>query len=371
MKIAAFNVENLFDRPKIFNEDKAVSKEILESISELNIIFEKDNYSSADKERMKELLAILGLEKSDKGPYALLRKIRGRLVYRPRNNPYVIAANGRNDWVGWVELKFAPVDEIAVLNTGQVIRDVNADVLAVVEAENRISLKQFGEYILNKVNGTPYDEVMLIDGNDDRGIDVGIMSQNGYKIESVRSHIHDLNESGNPIFSRDCPEYKIKTPSGEIIWALPNHFKSKYGGNDASSKKRRLDQSKRVAKIYENLTNEGYENVIVLGDLNDTPDSDELKPLLENTDLKDVSKHPSFNPGEFDEIGTYGLGNNEDKIDYLLLSPQLFNKVQSSGLFRKGAWAGSRPKRWEIYPEVTTKEHAASDHHVIWAIINI
>jgi hypothetical protein len=31
------------------------------------------------------------------------------------------------------------------------------------------------------------------------------------------------------------------------------------------------------------------------------------------------------------------------------LSPALFDRVTSAGLFRKGAWPGSRPKRWEVY----------------------
>lgn len=80
----------------------------------------------------------------------------------------------------------------------------------------------------------------------------------------------------------------------------------------------------------------GKQNVIVLGDLNDTPDSNGPLGVLLNTTLKDVSTHQSFDPGEFPQIGTFGLGNNNNKIDYLLLSPALFNKVQSFGLFRKG-----------------------------------
>ena len=231
MKIAAFNVENLFDRAKVFNEDNDVSSTVLKETTELNLIFEKDNYSEADKKRMLELFKSLGLEKSDRGEFVLLRKIRGKIVKRPRNKPMEVSANGRGDWVGWIELKSAPVHEIAILNTGRVIKDVNADVLAVIEAEDRISLKKFSEIIIKKIGGVPYDQVMLVDGNDDRGIDVGIMTKNNYEIGLVRSHIHDLKQNGRPIFSRDCPEYEIKTPQNNTIWVIPNHFKSKYGGN--------------------------------------------------------------------------------------------------------------------------------------------
>ena len=57
------------------------------------------------------------------------------------------------------------------------MRDVKADVLGVVEADNRIALQLFSELPLKKVNGKPYEHVMLIDGNDDRGIDVGLLTK--------------------------------------------------------------------------------------------------------------------------------------------------------------------------------------------------
>jgi endonuclease/exonuclease/phosphatase family metal-dependent hydrolase len=370
MKIAAYNVENLFDRAKAFNEKTALAQKIIKAAANLNALFEKANYSTADKSKMLLLMKELGLSKSDNGTFAILRKIRGRLIKRPRNKPMEIVATGRDKWVGWIELKTAPVNEIAIMNTGRVLRDVKADIVAVIEAEDRIGLKNFSDFILKKVGGTPYPHVMLLDGNDERGIDVGVMTKEGFSIEAIKPHIFDLNSKGRRIFSRDCPEYKIITPTNEEIWILPNHFKSKFGGDNASSRKRRKDQAEKTAQIYKRLVNEGNLNVIVLGDLNDTPDSDPLKPLLRKTDLKDVSEHRTFNPGKFQGIGTFELGNDSQKIDYLLLSPSLFGRVTSCGLFRKGAWPGVRPApRWTVYPELKKKIHVASDHHVIWCEI--
>jgi len=378
MKIASYNVENLFDRAKAFNEKhEDVSQEILSATAELNSLFEEKFYTDEQKARIRELIIELGLDKRNEGPFVILQQIRGQIISRPRDDPFYVKANGREDWVGWVELKTAPVNEIAIMNTGRVIRDVNADILAVIEAENRVVLKQFSDLVLKEVDGIPYEQVMVIDGNDTRGIDVGLMTKNGYKIDLMRSHIHDLRDDGFPIFSRDCPEFAVHTPNGETIWLLPNHFKSKYGGNDASSQAKRLAQATRTAEIYQELRDRGQENVVVLGDFNDTPDSVELKPLLNNTDLKDVTQFQDFDTGEFkgrpgtDEkgIGTFGLGNDDDKIDYLLLSPALFNRIKACGLFRKGAWPGSRPKRWAVYDELKEKIHVASDHHVIWAEI--
>ena len=126
MKIAAYNVENLFDRAKAFNEeDESVSQGALKAASELNALFEEPVYTESDLKRMRELIVELGLVRSDTGPFVLLRQIRGRMVSRPRNKPFVLKAKGRDDWVGWVELRNAHVNEISVMNTARVIRDVN------------------------------------------------------------------------------------------------------------------------------------------------------------------------------------------------------------------------------------------------------
>ena len=402
MKIAAFNVENLFDRAKAFNEEEeGEAQRVIEAVVELNGLFEKDVYSDADKARMVQLVDKLEFNRYNEGPLSLVRKIRGAIFKRPRIGGIEVVASGRDSWIGWAELKTAPVDEIAVMNTGRVIRDVDADILAVVEAENRVVLSQFTEFILRKVEHEvegvlrPYEEIMLIDGNDKRGIDVGLMTKEGFRIGLMRSHVHDFpNDVSNdeladdtlpedlpadkPVFSRDCPEYAVTTPSGEVIWVIPNHFKSKFGGNDQRSIDKRKAQSIFTRIIYDRLRNDGHENIVVLGDLNDTPDSEPLQPLLSNSDLRDVSEHDLFDTGEFtgregtDErgIGTFGLGNDGDKIDYLLLSPALFDRVTAGGLFRKGAWPGSRPPRWTVYPELNEKVHVASDHHVIWVEID-
>lgn len=71
------------------------------------------------------------------------------------------------------------------------------------------------------------------------------------------------------------------------------------------------EQAKRVSAIYEKLIEEEHANVIVLDDPNDTPDSDQLQPLL-NTSLKDISEHPGYDTGEFEGRGTFGLGNDKD-----------------------------------------------------------
>jgi endonuclease/exonuclease/phosphatase family metal-dependent hydrolase len=282
----------------------------------------------------------------------------------------VIVANGREDWIGWVELTKEPTDELATEHTAIVMRDIDADVLGVVEADNRTALELFSEILLKKVNGKPYEHVMLIDGNDDRGIDVGILLRKGFDLASVRSHVDDLWK-GSRIFSRDCPEYTIVTKTGKRLVVLVNHLKSKgYGPPSVSSALREL-QARRVTKIYRDLVMAGEENVVVVGDFNDFPGSPPLEPLLSKTNMKDVSTHPSFTQDGL--TGTFGRGSAKEKFDYILLSPALFGKVTGGAVFRKGVWGENvnPPKKWEIYPTITKPVEAASDHAAIYADLDL
>jgi endonuclease/exonuclease/phosphatase family metal-dependent hydrolase len=368
MKIASFNVENMFRRTRVFNQpDADLARRYSLGAAELNLLFEREIYDEADKLRMVELLTELGLSKADRNRYATFRSIRGNLFKRTSGKPLEIIAQGRESWIGWIELEQEPVDAIAIQNTARVIRDVDPDILALMEVEDRRALRQFNDHVLTQVGGRGYEHIMVIEGNDERGIDVGVMTRESYPLRLMWSHVHEKSESGFPLFSRDAPEYEVRMPDGDRLWVIPCHFKSKFGGDNASSRKKRALQAGKVAEIYKRLRKEGDRNIVVLGDFNDTPESAPLRSLLKETDLKDVSQHPSFDTGTYKGTGTFGPGTAAHKIDYLLLSPDLFKRVTACGLFRKGAWPGGGSKpRWEVYPELKREEHAASDHHLLW-----
>ncbi|MFC7398064.1 endonuclease/exonuclease/phosphatase family protein [Chelatococcus sp. GCM10030263] len=369
MRLASYNVENLFDRAKAMNLDSwEDGKPVLEQFAALNALLGELTYTEAIKTKMAALMIELGLERSDTGPFVILRRNRGGLVRRPRGGGIEIVADSRLDWVGSLELRDEPINEHAMHNTARVLIDVGADIFGVVEAESRPVLAAFNREIVAAMGGSPFAHVMVIDGNDERGIDVGLMTREGFPIGPMRSHVDDRAANGEQIFSRDCPEFSVTTPDGNQLVVMVNHLKSKgYGGRAASNAKRRL-QAERVRAIYEDVLAGGTEYVAVIGDLNDTPESEPLKPLLDSN-LKDAFTHPAFDDGGYP--GTYGLCNAGDKIDYLLLSPALYARVEGGGVFRSGMWPGSRPKRWDVYEELKRKEDAGSDHAAVWVDLDI
>lgn len=370
MRLATYNVENLFVRARALNlEGWAEGKKILEQFVALVELIEQPVYTNEIKARMIELMAALGIDKRNDARFVLLRENRGQFAKYSALTGTRIVARGRGDWLGGVELRSELVNETATRNTAQVVRDVGADVIAMIEVEDRRALRQFSEKLLLEVGGVPYEQTMLIDGNDDRGIDVGLMARQPWRIGWMRSHADDTDERGRRIFSRDCPELSIWTPSGGVIWLLVNHFKSKGFGSQEASHGRRQAQATAVREIYDRLRSEGATQIAVLGDLNDTPDSTAMAPLVGPGDIKDVSAHPAFQTDG--RPGTFQSGNARDKIDYMLLSPELFGRVTGGGVWRKGVWGAGRKPAWEVYPEMTQPNHAASDHAALWCDLDV
>ncbi len=366
-RIGAFNVENMFDRPKAMDPaDWQAGRPILAAQARVTELFALDAYDDATKAEILEQLAVLGLVRSDSARFAVLRKLRGRLLTRHQDGTTTVVASGRADWVGWVELVTESVTALSSRHTAMVVRDVHADVLGVVEAESRPVLAGFAESLLTSVGVTPYPQVMLFDGNDTRGIDVGLLTRPPHEVISLVTHVFDA-EDGNTVFSRDCAEYHLTSPGPVELVVMVNHFKSKGYSTpgDPQGAKRRERQARRVAEIYANLVADGFTDVAVVGDLNDSPSGGSLAPLL-STDLRDISEHPDFEWGP--RRGTHQGGNESAKIDYVLLSPALFDRAVGGGIWRKGVWHGPRARDpWEMYETLTQERDEASDHAAIYA----
>ena len=381
VRIASFNVENLFARPKAFNTTNwSVGRPVLDAYRKVNALFLNSTYSGSDKQRMRDLLVALDIyyinnngairRKFTKDPqWAWLRKNLGKFDRQPMDpsQNIEIIANGREDWIGWVELAKETKNETSTRMTARVIQDIDADIIGIVEAEDRPSLVRFNDGLLGQL----YKHIMLVDGNDERGIDVGIMTRNDFEIKSIRSNVNAEDETGI-IFSRDCPQCKVHTPSGAVIHILVNHFKSQSGGG--STKRQR--QAAEVRKIVDGLVAQG-QHVIVLGDLNEGPatagsQAENLISLFNNNSpLIDCFWIPDFQvdnrPGTFDSCSL------RKRFDYILVSQSLRPHFTGGGVFRDGLWGSriTRPTAWYTYPEITKSSEQASDHAAVFVDLDI
>jgi hypothetical protein len=80
--------------------------------------------------------------------WAWLPKNRGGFDRQPEDTTkdVEIIADGREDWIGWVELAKEAVDETSTRMTAKVIEEgVDAEIIAIIEAEDRPSLLRFNE----------------------------------------------------------------------------------------------------------------------------------------------------------------------------------------------------------------------------------
>lgn len=169
------------------------------------------------------------------------------------------------------------------------IMAMDVDILAVQEVEDIDTLKAFNRDELKKM----YPYVTLIEGNDSRLIDVGLLSK--YPVGAVTSWQHAVHKDSpnRPIFGRDLLETQILSKDRKkILFTLfNNHLKSHFCDfreNKAActkkNNKRRKRQSDMIAQIVKKQTRP-TSRFVVLGDMNDPPDSPHLTPFTTDAEL--------------------------------------------------------------------------------------
>jgi len=320
LRIASFNVENLFRRAKILNElERTETTRLLKLVDELQGLLKETNYTELRKKRIVALLKEL------RG-YVTVRVDRGKLF--TGMGATKVGADGKHDWDGEILFTHEKVKEGARKSTAAVIKAVKADVCCIVEAENRIILDAFNTEMLSGVQR--FQQNMLIDGNDVRGIDVGLLSK--LPLGAIRTHMFEKDTTGRALFSRDCLHVEVLLPNKKVLHVLCNHFKSKMN-NDAASDSKRKRQATRVAELVKEF-DLVKDLVVVAGDLNDTPDSDPLGPLMKVRNLHDALGM-QFGT-DMRQRWTYKYRSQLNQIDYLLISKPLKEAFVAAGVERRG-----------------------------------
>ncbi|MBO5419897.1 MAG: hypothetical protein J6A22_07410 [Bacteroidales bacterium] len=149
------------------------------------------------------------------------------------------------------------------------------DVIGFAEIENRGVL----EKLIRSTLLRKYDyEIIHYDSSDRRGIDVALI----YRKSSFRylgSRTFTPYDEGVPVRTRDILLVSLEESTGRRLEFLVNHHPSKYGGEKASEKRRKIVMDKLVFLCDSLENNSVSDAVIAMGDFNETPDSDNFRPL--------------------------------------------------------------------------------------------
>ena len=240
-----------------------------------------------------------------------------------------------------------PSDELE--KVAATIRRVNADVIALQEVENRGYLEQFNKALLGDMG---YEHVVLFEGNDQRGIDVAVLSRLPVGPVTSYRHMTYRGPDGRAArFRRDLIRVRVEPPAAQSFDVFVVHLKSKRGGEEAAVV--RLGEATAVRKVLDRVLAEDPEARFVLcGDLNDTFDSEAVRTL--------VGSGPTALQAFFSDVPeaqriTFNREPYRSMIDFILGSPGFARRYE--------------PGSHRVYPG--TQEDSGSDHNPISTRFNL
>ena len=199
MKIASINIQNLFHRDKNLIQTSR-NKCVTDWVAELDALMRSSAKSDLDSERIRELSFLLGFERTEPHAYGILRKRNGGLYLKECNYSQEDRASERTNWRGWIPLRTVPISSEAIRNKAHLIAEADADILLIHEVEDRAALDSFNRDYLPEFGIQPFDQVLVLEGNDDRGLAMGVMTKNGYRLDTLKSHTTENDWGGGPLF---------------------------------------------------------------------------------------------------------------------------------------------------------------------------
>ena len=252
------------------------------------------------------------------------------------------------------------------------IKRMDLDVLAVQEVEDIDTLRQFARDDL----GGLYPHVVLIEGNDPRLIDIGLLSKLPLGGVTSWQHVPDPLKPGQAVFSRDLLQVEILSPSRRerLFTLFNNHLKSHFvpfNAPDPEAERKRANdlrqrQSQLAAAIIAAETRPNS-RFLVVGDMNDPPESPFFEPLAAATELRLVfglAQPQETRPGPGDppppssawteRFKATGMPPVYTLMDQVWLSPALAAKQTGAFIERRSKVSGD-----------------GSDHDPAWVTLDL
>lgn len=256
------------------------------------------------------------------------------------------------------------------------------DIVALQEIENFGALLDWVQGSVGPHYG-PKTGVVSQPSNDPRGIDLGLICSDRFRIGRVISHrFEKFRRSDGRLyaFGRDCLQVELLDENRDdlIVTAFICHLKSKYTATDrfadpegyaaeqALNTIKRRAEAEKVVEIVRRVMDPETDRFVVLGDLNDTADSEALAPLL----------------GPSNALGLVNSAELLPQDDTAPASP--VRRPRDTHMWRRPQADGSRQDEWAqidfILPSkalwalrtgacgvVNTPKDQGSDHYLAWA----
>lgn len=233
---------------------------------------------------------------------------------------------------------------------GAVINALAPDIVMVAEIETK--------HILDDLNsaelGSAYVDTELFEGNDPRGINVGLLSK--VMPDKVVSHKDDnftkIGTNG-PVYrySRDCLEVHL-TWNGRHMAFLGVHFKAKTAPDDPD---KRLAEAQHTRAIADDIVkSDPSAAVIILGDYNDEPGSDPVNAVagadptlfVDAADFVPTSERYSFVYSGTPQLIDHQMGN---PLAAKLLDPSTVVIKHGVGVDDKTKYASDHAPIYAVY----------------------
>jgi endonuclease/exonuclease/phosphatase family metal-dependent hydrolase len=145
------------------------------------------------------------------------------------------------------------------------------DVIGLAEVENRgVLTRMLSSTLMRK-----YDYgIVHRESGDRRGIDVALLYRKSVMDTLSTSFVTPIYE-GNPMQTRDILHARMSLADGSVADFIVNHHPSKFGGEEESRGRR--DAAMETLKHFcDSLKGD---QMIVMGDFNDTPDAEQFRML--------------------------------------------------------------------------------------------
>lgn len=239
-----------------------------------------------------------------------------------------------------------PKEEASLRAQGRIILENDLDVVTLAEVENIAALRDFNERFLDGKYA-----VHLIEGNDERGIDVAFLVKKDLPLSvEQRSHKEEtwldpvLGGGPRALFSRDLTALVVRVPgkAQPLFVMFGTHYKSKRDRDgDPESGLLRAAQVRRTAEIVSRYRAEFGDGVpmMLAGDFNGEVGKDAaFRPLFEAAGLSDSFDALPNPPSDKDRVThTFhpkGGATHAGQMDAVLVSGALRGAVKRAEVYR-------------------------------------